>query len=246
MSLSEQVAIVTGASRGIGKAIAARLAAKGCIVAGISRSVESAKSTREAIEATGGKFFPYAVDVTSEQAVTTAADAIAEKFGRIDILVNNAGITRDTLLLRMSGDDWSQVIQTNLTGAFYWSRPVTRHMMKARRGRLINISSIVALKGNAGQANYAAAKAGLIGFSKSLARELAPRNITCNVICPGFIDTDMTAVLPEDIKQKVLAEIPLKRFGKPEDIAACVEYLSSNESSYITGQIFTIDGGLAI
>lgn len=246
MSLSEQVAIVTGASRGIGKAIAIRLASQGAIVAGISRSVESSKSTLEAIEAAGGKFFPYAVDVTSEQAVTAAADAIAEKFGRIDILVNNAGITRDTLLLRMTADDWNQVIQTNLTGAFYWSKPVSRHMMKSRRGRLINIGSIVGLKGNAGQANYAAAKAGIIGFSKSLARELAPRNITCNVICPGFIDTDMTSVLSDEIKKKVLAEIPLKRFGKPEDIAACVAYLASDEGSYITGQIFTIDGGLAI
>lgn len=246
MNLTDQVAIVTGASRGIGKAIALRLAKEGCHIAGISRSLASLEETAQAVKAMGRQFHSYAVDVASEAAVNEAVNAVFSTMGRIDILVNNAGITRDGLLMRMSSEDWDAVLQTNLKGAFHWTRPVTKYMMKARIGRVVNISSIIGLRGNAGQANYAAAKAGLIGFSKSVAREFASRNITCNVVCPGFIETDMTAVLGDEIKNKLLAEIPLKRLGVPEDIAGAVAFLCSPDAAYMTGQVLTVDGGLVM
>jgi 3-oxoacyl-[acyl-carrier protein] reductase len=246
MKLPDHVAIVTGASRGIGRAIALRLAREGCHIAGVSRSTASLEETGAAVRALGRTFSAHAVDVSEEAAVEAAVAAVHTQFGRIDILVNNAGITRDTLLMRMTGADWDAVLQTNLKGAFHWTRPVTKLMMKARSGRIINISSIIGLRGNAGQANYAAAKAGLIGFSKSVAREFASRNITCNVICPGFIQTDMTAGLPEELKARLLAEIPLKRLGEPDDIAHAVAFLASPEAAYMTGQVLTIDGGLVM
>jgi 3-oxoacyl-[acyl-carrier protein] reductase len=244
--LKDQVAIVTGASRGIGKAVALELAAQGCAIAGVSRSLESASAIAAEVEALGVAYRPYAVDVADTAAVTAAVDQIQRDFGRIDILVNNAGITRDTLLMRMSDEDWTTVLQTNLTGAFNWLRPVSKLMVKARAGRIINIGSVIGLHGNAGQANYAAAKAGLIGLTKSAAKELAPRGITVNVICPGFIETDMTAVLKDDLKAKLLEAIPLKRFGTPADVARLTAFLAGPDASYITGQALTVDGGLFI
>jgi 3-oxoacyl-[acyl-carrier protein] reductase len=244
--MKDHVAIVTGASRGIGKAIALALAKEGVHIAGISRSEQSAAEPAEAIKALGVTYRGYAVDVSNAAAVEQAVAQIEKDFGRIDILVNNAGITRDTLLIRMSEDDWNAVISTNLTGAFHWTKPVARIMMKARAGRIINISSVIGQHGNAGQANYAAAKAGLIGFSKSVAKEFAARGVTCNVICPGFIQTDMTHVLSEELKGKLMENIPLKRFGNADDIAGGVVFLASPAASYMTGQVLTIDGGLFI
>jgi len=246
MKLSNQVAIVTGASRGIGKAIALALAREGCHIAGIARSQASANAIAGEITALGVKYSGYGTDVSSSASVNETVDQVIKDFGQIDILVNNAGITRDTLLMRMSDEDWDAVLQTNLKGAFNWTRAVCRPMMKARKGRLVNVGSVIGLHGNAGQSNYAAAKAGLIGFSKSVAKELASRHITCNVICPGFIQTDMTDVLPEELKQKLLEQIPLKRLGEARDVAELALFLSGPDSAYITGQVFTVDGGLFI
>jgi len=245
-TLKDQVAIVTGASRGIGKAVALELASRGCAIAGVSRSPESAGAIAAEVEALGVKYRPYGVDVADTAAVTAAVDQIQRDFGRIDILVNNAGITRDTLLMRMSDEDWAAVLQTNLTGAFNWLRPVSKLMVKARAGRIISVGSVIGLHGNAGQANYAAAKAGLIGLTKSAAKELAARGITVNVICPGFIETDMTGVLKDDLKAKLLEAIPLKRFGTPADVARLAAFLAGPDASYITGQALTVDGGLFI
>jgi 3-oxoacyl-[acyl-carrier protein] reductase len=246
MKLANQVALVTGASRGIGKAIALKLAREGCHIAGIGRSAESAQAVAAEIRALGVNYTGYGVDISQSEAVTNCVEAVQKEFGKIDILVNNAGITKDTLLIRMSDEDWNSVLQTNLGGAFNWARATAKVMMKARQGRIINVGSVIGLHGNAGQANYAAAKAGLIGLTKSVAKELAPRNITCNVICPGFIQTDMTDGLPPELKTKLLENIPLKRFGTGEDIAEMVLFLSSSGASYITGQTFTVDGGLFI
>jgi 3-oxoacyl-[acyl-carrier protein] reductase len=245
-SLKDQVAIVTGASRGIGKAVALRLAAEGCHIAGVSRSAESAGAIAAEVQALGVTYRGYGVDVSDTTAVTAAVERIHQDFGKVDILVNNAGITRDTLIMRMSDEDWQAVIQTNLTGAFNWLRPVTKLMIKARSGRVVNIGSVIGLHGNAGQANYAAAKAGLIGLTKSAAKELASRNITVNVICPGFIETDMTGGLKDDLKAKMLENIPLRRFGTPDDIAHLAAFLCGPSSSYMTGQALTVDGGLFI
>jgi 3-oxoacyl-[acyl-carrier protein] reductase len=246
VSSDKKTAIVTGASRGIGKAIALELARQGFAVAGVSRTEESASAPAAEIAAAGGAYRAYGVDVGDEAAVTAAVDRIHGDFGRIDVLVNNAGITRDTLLMRMSLEDWNAVLQTNLTGAFCWTRAATKYMMKARRGKVINVSSVIGLHGNAGQANYAAAKAGLIGLTKSVAKELGSRNVTCNAICPGFVQTDMTAVLSEELKGKMAEQIPLKRLGTVEDIAAIAGFLSSPGADYITGQAFVVDGGLFI
>ncbi len=246
MKLTDQVAIVTGASRGIGKAVALALAKEGCHIAGIGRSPESANAVAEEIRALGVNYSGYGVDVSQSAAVNACVEQVHKEFGRIDILINNAGITKDTLLIRMSDEDWNSVLQTNLTGAFNWARATGKIMMKARQGRIINVGSVIGLHGNAGQANYAAAKAGLIGLTKSVAKELASRNITCNVICPGFIQTDMTDGLPEELKTKLLETIPLKRFGQGEDIANMAVFLSSSSGSYITGQALTVDGGLFI
>ena len=244
--LTDKVALVTGASRGLGKAIALALAQAGASVAAVARSEDALKETLEAIRAAGGIAEGYAADVASETSVDAAVEKITARFSRVDVLVNNAGVTRDGLLMRMKSDDWDTVINTNLKGAFHFVRPVSRIMIKQRAGRIINISSVIGLMGNAGQANYAASKAGLIGFTKSLAREFASRGITCNVVCPGFIETDMTKGLGEDLRAKLLEKIPLGRLGQPDDVAGVVAFLASPAANYITGQILTVDGGMVM
>jgi 3-oxoacyl-[acyl-carrier protein] reductase len=247
MRFQNQIALVTGAGRGIGHAIALRLASEGARVACVSRSEDNAKRTADelnAVRADSAK--PYAVDVADHAAVQKICAQILADFGKIDILVNNAGVTRDALSMRMSVEDWDAVINTNLRGAFNFVQAVQRAMIKQRSGRIINIASVIGLMGNAGQTNYAASKAGLIGFTKSLARELASRNITVNAIAPGFVTTDMTADLSDQIKQNIQANIPLGRTGTPEDIANAVAFLASPAASYITGHTLCVDGGLVM
>ena len=242
-----QVAIVTGAGRGIGEAIARRFADEGAKVAVVSRTESNSQKVADAINAAHAEAAkPYAVDVADFDAVQKTGEQILADFGRVDILVNNAGITRDTLAMRMSSEDWDAVLDTNLKGAFNFKRAILRTMVKQRSGRIINISSVSGLMGLAGQANYAASKAGLIGMSKSVARELASRGITVNVVAPGFIETDMTSVLSEEIRKGAQAQIPLARFGAGEDIAAAVAFLASPEASYITGQVLAVDGGMSM
>jgi 3-oxoacyl-[acyl-carrier protein] reductase len=247
MRFQNQVAIVTGAGRGIGEAIAKRLAAEGARVAIVSRTEANSVKTAEAINAaTPDAAKPYAVDVADFDAVQKVGEQILADFGRCDILVNNAGITRDTLAMRMSSDDWDVVLNTNLKGAFNFTRSILRAMVKQRSGRIINISSVSGLLGLAGQANYAASKAGLVGLTKTLARELASRGITANVVAPGFIETDMTAVLNEEIRKGALAQIPQARMGATDDIASAVAFLASPEAGYITGQVLAVDGGMSM
>lgn len=246
MPLQNKNAIVTGASRGIGRAIALRLAKDGANVACIARSVESVKETVEAVRALGRQAEGYAVDVSDFAAVEAAVKEIEGKFETLDILVNNAGLTRDTLLMRMTVDDWDTVLNANLRGAFNWTKSLTRQMLRQRSGRIVNIASVIGLVGNAGQANYAASKAGLIGFTKSVAKELASRGITANAVCPGFIETDMTNGLSQEIKDKVLAQVPLGRFGKAEEVADLVGFLAGPQAAYITGQALTVDGGMVM
>ncbi len=242
-----QIAIVTGAGRGIGEAIAKRLAAEGAKVACVSRSEANSAKVAEAINAEfPGAAKGYAVDVADKKAVEEAAAKIFADFGKVNILVNNAGITRDGLAMRMSEEDWDAVLATNLKGAFNFIQAVLRPMLKQRSGRIVNMASVAGVMGNAGQANYSASKAGLIGLTKTLARELASRGITVNAVAPGFIKTDMTDVLPEAIKTGVVGQIPLGRFGEPEDIAAAVTFLASAEASYITGQTLNVDGGMVM
>jgi 3-oxoacyl-[acyl-carrier protein] reductase len=247
MRFENQVAVVTGAGRGIGHAIAGRLANEGARVACVSRTEANAKKTADEINAMrvdAAKY--YAVDVGDHAAVQKIGAQILQDFGKIDILINNAGMTRDGLAMRMSLEDWDSVINTNLRGAFSFTQAVLRAMIKGRSGRIINISSVSGIMGNAGQTNYAASKAGLIGFTKSLARELAGRNITVNAVAPGFITTDMTAGLSDKVKETLHAKIPLGKTGTPEDIANAVAFLASAEAGYITGQTLCVDGGIVM
>jgi 3-oxoacyl-[acyl-carrier protein] reductase len=247
MRLEHHVAIVTGAGRGIGRAIAARLASEGARVACVSRTEANAKKTADEISATrANSAKAYAVDVADHAAVQKVGARILEDFGRIDILVNNAGIARDGLSMRMPIEDWDIVVNTNLKGAFNFVQATERPMIKQRSGRIINISSVIGLIGNAGQTNYAASKAGLIGLTKSLARELAGRNVTVNAVAPGFITTDMTAGLSDEVKKTIHAKIPLGRTGNAEDIANAVAFLASPEAGYITGQVLCVDGGIVM
>ena len=247
MRFENQVAIVTGAGRGIGHAIALRLAREGARVASVSRTEANAQRTADEINALRPDAAKaYSVDVSDHAAVQAIGARIIEDFEQIDILVNNAGVTRDGLSMRMSVDDWDTVLNTNLRGAFNFVQAVQRTMLKQRRGRIINISSVIGLIGNAGQANYAASKAGLIGFTKSLAREVASRGITVNAVAPGLIETDMTSVLSEEIRKNILSRIPLNALGQPDDIANAVAFLASTEAKYITGQVLAVDGGMVM
>lgn len=245
-SLEGKVAVVTGAGRGIGKAIALRFAAEGAAVACCSRTEANSAAVAQEISKNGGKAAAFAVDVADSAQVTAACEKILKDFGRADILVNNAGVTRDGLLMRMSDADWDTVLDTNLKGAFLFTKALARAMMKQRYGRIINITSIIGLTGNAGQANYAASKAGLIGFTKSVARELASRNITANAIAPGFIETDMTSGLTEEIREAMRKNIPLARMGSAEEVAGVALFLASDKAAYITGQTLTVDGGMVM
>ncbi len=246
MTYTNRTALVTGAGRGIGKAIAEALATQGVNVICVSKSAETCGAVAQAITASGGKAVARPVDVADSAAVTAAAEALLKEFGKIDILVNNAGITRDGLLARMSEDDWNAVLQTNLSSCFHWTKAIGWPMCRNRWGRIINISSVSGLIGNAGQANYAAAKSGMIGFTKSVAKEFARRGVTANVVAPGFIKTDMTAVLNDEVQKAATALIPMQRFGEAADIAHTVAFLASEEANYITGQVFTVDGGMAM
>jgi 3-oxoacyl-[acyl-carrier protein] reductase len=238
-----KVALVTGASRGIGRAIAAMLAAQGATVVAAARG-DNAAATVEAIRAAGGRAEALSLDVTDAEAAVAAVQGVVSTHGRLDILVSNAGITRDQLMLRMKRADWDEVIATNLTAAFVLCQAALKPMLKQRGGRIVAISSVVGQMGNAGQANYAASKAGLIGFCKSLAREVGSRSVTVNVVAPGFVETDMTKAVNEETQKQWAAQIPLGRLGSPDDIAAAVCFLASDEASYITGQVLAVNGGM--
>ncbi|CAE1134325.1 MULTISPECIES: 3-oxoacyl-ACP reductase FabG [Xanthomonas] len=240
--LQGEIALVTGASRGIGAAIAATLAAQGATVIGTATSASGAAAIGERLAAEGGH--GRELDVTDAAAVDGLIDAIGKEFGAISILVNNAGITRDNLLMRMKDDDWQAIIDTNLTSVFRTSKAVMRGMMKARKGRIVNIASVVGVTGNPGQTNYAAAKAGIIAFSKSLAKEIGSRGVTVNVVAPGFIDTDMTKALPDEAKAALLQQIALGHLGQPDDIANAVAFLAGPSASYITGETLHVNGGM--
>lgn len=243
--MSGKVALVTGASRGIGRAIALYLAQLGAKVAvNYASSEEEARKVVETISRDGGQAILVQGDVSNSSDVEAIVNKVVEEWGTIDILVNNAGINRDTLLMRMKEEDWDKVINVNLKGVYNCTRSVSRIMMKKRYGKIINISSIVGVVGNIGQANYAAAKAGIIGFSKSVAKELASRNVQVNVVAPGFIETDMTNALSDSIKENILSQIPVGRYGKPEEVAYVVGFLASDLSQYITGQVIHVDGGM--
>lgn len=240
VNLEGKVALVTGASRGIGKAIALALAGQGATVIGTATSENGASAIADYLQGGSGKV----LDVSSSESIDALLKAIKEEYGDIDILVNNAGITRDNLLMRMKEDEWQSILDTNLTSIFRMSKAVLRPMMKKRSGRIINIGSVVGSSGNPGQVNYAAAKAGLIGFTKSMAREIASRGITVNVVSPGFIDTDMTKALTDDQKSAIMKDIPSERLGKPEEIAATVAFLASDGAAYITGETIHVNGGM--
>ncbi len=244
VDLSDQVALVTGASQGLGRAMAVRLGAAGAKVACVARNEQKLADTVAAVAEAGGTAEAFTCDVTDSDSVNKTVDAVVEKWERLDILVNNAGITKDTLIPRMGDDEWDAVIATNLRGAFLFTRAATRPMMQQRHGRIINISSVSGLMGNPGQANYSASKAGLIGFTKTVARELAKRKITVNAIAPGFIYTDMAAALGDAILDEAKKRIPAKRLGQPEEVADVVAFLASDAAAYITGTTITIDGGM--
>jgi 3-oxoacyl-[acyl-carrier protein] reductase len=244
--LTNQIAVVTGAGRGIGRAIALKFAEEGADIVCVSRTAENAEKAATEIRALGRKAWAHAVDVSDANAVTAAGEKILADATRVDILVNNAGVTRDGLLMRMSEADWDTVLNTNLKGAFLFTKAFSRCFIKQRSGRIINIASVIGLIGNAGQCNYAASKAALIGFTKSVARELASRGITVNAVAPGFIETDMTAALKEELRAEVLKTIPLGMLGKAEDVANATLFLASPAARYVTGQVLTVDGGMVM
>jgi 3-oxoacyl-[acyl-carrier protein] reductase len=242
--MNKRTALITGASRGIGRSCALTLSEAGIRVAVAARNADQLESLSEEIRKTGGEAFPVSMDLTSQDSIKEAIAKVAKEFGPILILVNNGGITKDNLALRMKKEDWDVVLATNLTGAFLAIQQVLQGMMRERWGRIINISSVVGETGNPGQANYVASKAGLIGLTKAIAQEMGSRNITVNAVAPGFIETGMTENLTPDLKEKLLANIPLKRMGQPADIAAAVRFLASEEASYITGHVLDVNGGL--
>jgi len=244
--LEKQIAVVTGAGRGLGRAIALKFASEGADVVCVSRTAENSEKVANEVRAMGRRSWAHAVDVSDAAAVESAAEKILAEAGRVDILVNNAGVTRDGLLMRMSEADWDTVLDTNLKGAFLLTKAFSRSFIKQRTGRIINIASVIGIIGNAGQSNYAASKAALIGFTKSIARELASRGITVNAVAPGFIETDMTAGLKDEFKAQVLEKIPLGSFGQAEDIALATLFLASPSARYITGQVLTVDGGMVM
>ena len=244
--LENQIAVVTGAGRGIGRAIALKFASEGADVVCVSRTAENSEKAAGEVRALGRKAWALAVDVSDAAAVSAAAEKILAECGKVDILVNNAGVTRDGLLMRMSDADWDAVLNTNLKGAFLFTKAFTRSFVKQRSGRIINVASIIGLIGNAGQANYAASKAGLIGFTQSVAKELGSRGITVNALAPGFIETDMTAALSAELKANLLKQIPLNSLGQPEDIANAALFLASPGARYVTGQVLTVDGGMVM
>jgi 3-oxoacyl-[acyl-carrier protein] reductase len=244
--LVDQIAVVTGAGRGIGRAIALKFAAEGADVVSISRTQKNAEAVADEVRATGRRAWSVVLDVADGTAVGAAVDRIVGETGRVDILVNNAGVTRDVLLMRMTDEDWDTVLSTNLKGAFLLTRAMVRVFLKQRAGRIINVSSVVGLMGSTGQCNYSASKAGLIGFTKSVARELATRGITVNALAPGFIETDMTRVVNDTVRQEMLKRIPMNKMGQPEDIAEAALFLAGPGGRYITGHVLAVDGGMSM
>jgi 3-oxoacyl-[acyl-carrier protein] reductase len=244
MRFENRVALVTGASRGIGEAIARRLAAEGATVLAAARSTPSLERVVAEISSAGGAARSVALDVSETASIDAAVKSALEEHGQIDVLVNNAGIAEDNLILRMSREAWDRVLATNLTGAFLLTQAVVKGMVRRRYGRIVNVTSVVGLMGNAGQANYASAKAGLIGLTKSIARELGSRNVTCNAVAPGFITTAMTERMTAEARETLSAQIPLQRLGSPEDVASAVAYLASEEAGYVTGTVLNVSGGL--
>jgi 3-oxoacyl-[acyl-carrier protein] reductase len=244
--LASQIAVITGAGRGIGRAIALKFASEGADIVCVSRTAENAEKVAAEIRALGRKAWAHAVDVADSAAVTAAGEKIIQETGKVDILVNNAGVTRDGLIVRMSEEDWDTVLDTNLKGAFLFTKALSRGFLKQRSGRILNIASVVGLMGNAGQCNYVASKAALIGFTKSIAKEFASRGVTVNALAPGFIETDMTAVLTPEMKEELTQRIPLKSLGRPEDIAEAALFLASPGARYVTGQVLTVDGGMVM
>ena len=246
VDLTDQVAIVTGAARGLGQAIARDMAASGAIVACVDVNEETLAETVESINESGGKAEAFACDVTDSERVTEVVKGIAKKFGRLDILVNNAGVTRDNLVLRMKDEEWDLVLGINLRGTFLFTRAAAKPMSKGKRGRIINIASVSGMMGNPGQVNYSASKAGVIGLTRTVSRELSKRNITVNAVAPGFIATDMAAKLGDEIIEQITAETPLGRLGSPQDVSDAVLFLASDAASFITGHVLVVDGGLTV
>ncbi len=244
--LANQIAVVTGAGRGIGRAIALKFAGAGADVVCVSRTAANSEKVAAEVRALGRRAWAFAIDVSDAAAVATGAAQILAEASRVDVLVNNAGVTKDGLLMRMSDADWDAVLNTNLRGAFLVTKAFTRAFLKQRSGRIINLASVIGLVGNAGQCNYAASKAGLIGLTKSVAKEFGSRGVTCNAIAPGFIETDMTAVLEEQLKATLLRQIPLGRLGQAEDVAEAALYLAGPGGRYVTGQVLTVDGGMVM